>query len=340
VTTVTEQATTMTAQTIHPFAIFGAGPYTFARMQTTEDREALNAAAAAAGLPFTTNMCGGSCDLCGTAIWCVFWFRTADGREFKVGSECAQKAGEGGQVKQAKRDRKREVYEAQARATREQRLESERDANEALGHGRLTNDELAAKIEADREAAQQARRDASRHFGTVGERVKKVELRYEGSYGYESAFGIQRLYFLRRVDNDAAVVWKTSGGLGRTRADGIWEPIEKGHSFTATFTVKSHGEYKGEQQTKVERLTVEGPKKPRAPRKPRAPKTVSDQRPADEARTLRQQKLEALRNQADVLRDKLQKADDGHPFYVEHAASNRRCLELIEAELAEVEALG
>ncbi len=248
---------------LHAFSIFGAGPYRFVGLQTTEDRQAENSAASAAGLPFTTNMCGGACDLCGTAIWNVFTFETSCGRRFKVGCECATKSGEGEQVKAGKKAHKRERALEEYRRSTEARMEAERTANELLGHGRLTNAELADKIVADRKAAQQARRDASRYFGEVGKRVKKVELRYEGRYDFETLYGWQTLYFLRRVDTDAAVVWKTNAPLGQevTKGEGetsikVWEPIEKGHSFVASFTVKEHSIYKGEQQTKVSRLMV------------------------------------------------------------------------------------
>jgi hypothetical protein len=184
----------------HPFAIFGAGPYRFVGLETTEDRQATNAAASAAGLPYTTNMCGGSCDLCGQAIWNVFTFATADDRKFKVGCDCAEKAGEGQAVRDGKRERianlrdgERRERMAAERRTREEREDGERAANFLLGHGSLTDNELAEKIVADREAAQQARRDASRHFGTVGERITGVELRYEGKYAFETLYGIQKL---------------------------------------------------------------------------------------------------------------------------------------------------
>lgn len=39
---------------------------------------------------------GSSCDYCGTAIMSVFRFRGRDGREFKVGSECALRSGDAG----------------------------------------------------------------------------------------------------------------------------------------------------------------------------------------------------------------------------------------------------
>ncbi len=39
---------------------------------------------------------GGACDFCGTGIYDHYWFRSADGREFKVGCDCIRKAGDKG----------------------------------------------------------------------------------------------------------------------------------------------------------------------------------------------------------------------------------------------------
>lgn len=276
----------------HPFSVFGPGPYTFVGLETTDDRQAANAAAMNSGLTYTTNMCGGSCDLCGHEIWNVFTFKTATGRKFKVGCDCAEKAGEGHQVREGKRlhaaglraDARREYMETECRS-RDARLEAERDYNESLGHGRLTNDELVAKIEADREAEKQARRDASRHIGKPGERIKNVLLRYEGIYSYESAYGWQHLVFLRTVEGHNAIVWKTSTGrprkIVRQGDHEFSEAVEEGETFVASFTVKSHGSYQREEapraelQTKVERLTVAKPK----PEKP----AEREKRLADEA---------------------------------------------------------
>jgi hypothetical protein len=335
-----------TVTPVHPFARFGAGPYSFVSLETSEDREEKNAAAERAGLPFTTNMCGGSCDLCGTAIWNVYTFATAEGRKFKVGCECAEKAGEREQVREAKKARKREQAEESARVIRDVRLDAERDQNEALGHGRLTNDEMVAAVDAARKQAQQARRDASRHIGTVGERMKGIALRYEGHYMSEGLYGVSVLYFLRTVDGDNAVVWKTSGALP-FRADGT--EVEKGESFTATFTVKSHGSYRDEQQTSVQRLETTKPKS--TVKRVRETKAAREQRQADaadrkatEARALKQQALDAAHSRAAVLRDNLRQAAEGHPYYVENADYHRRILALTEAEIAamqsEMDALG
>lgn len=277
-----------TATPVHPFARFGAGPYSFVSLETTEDRESKNAAAERSGLPFTTNMCGGSCDLCGTAIWNVYTFATADGRKFKVGCECATKAGEGHLVREGKQVRResqrvearRERAETERR-TREERLASERAENDAAGRGRLTNDEHAAQVVAEREAQKQARRDASRHFGTIGKRIKGVELRYEGSYAYESTYGMKVIHFLRRVDSDAAVIWRTNTPIGTTDAQGRWERMADGQTFVAAFTVKAHGEYKGEQQTEVTRLKVDGPKPETQAQREQREADIADRRAAE-----------------------------------------------------------
>jgi hypothetical protein len=248
-------------------AALAAPPYLLRSIETTEDREEANAAAAAAGLPFTPNMCGGACDLCGTAIWNVWNFEGSDGRRFKVGCDCAEKVFGREVAKDFERTLRREVREEKERVTREERLERERCINEANGWGRVTNDEHAEQIKAERAAAQQARRDASRHFGTVGERLVNVELRYEGHYLTEPGmFGSKMIFFLRRIDDHAAVIWKTSPQY-LVRENGT--DVEKGQSFVCTFTVKSHGEYKGEQQTEVSRLKI-GHTKPKAVRKPKA----------------------------------------------------------------------
>jgi hypothetical protein len=330
-----------TATPVHPFARFGAGPYTFVSLETTEDREEKNAAAERSGLPFTTNMCGGSCDLCGTAIWNVYTFATAEGRKFKVGCDCAEKAGERHLVREGDRmhrdakraEKTRERMETERR-TREQRLESERVANDAAGHGRLTNDELAAKIVADREAAMQARRDASRHIGTIGERIKSVLVRYEGCYRLE--FG-GRLIFLRTVEGHHAIVWKTDGCLFKTRADGTIEPFEEGETFTSAFTVKKHSQYRGEFQTNVKVLKVMVPKV----KKPRETKAAREQRLADkaaseaaEARAKIQRRIDSAHRCAEMARENIAKGEAGHFYCSQHVDAYRTGLAESEAEIA------
>lgn len=76
----------------HPFAHIAPGPYRYLGAESTADREALAAASRSNGETYTTNMCGGSCDHCGTAISDVHRFRGSDSKVFKVGSSCVFKA--------------------------------------------------------------------------------------------------------------------------------------------------------------------------------------------------------------------------------------------------------
>lgn len=65
----------------------GAAPYTFLRV----DRGV--SYCACPGAPVQP---GGACDFCGTGIYDHFYFRSADGREFKVGCDCLRKSGDKG----------------------------------------------------------------------------------------------------------------------------------------------------------------------------------------------------------------------------------------------------
>ncbi len=75
----------------HPFSHLGPSPYKFLSSETTEDRTRINAGRAQAGELCTTNMCGGTCEHCGTEIWTVYRFQAGNGRIFKVGSSCVLK---------------------------------------------------------------------------------------------------------------------------------------------------------------------------------------------------------------------------------------------------------
>lgn len=75
---------------VHKFQIAGLGtaPYRYTGHKVLKYQ-------ACHGAPIQP---GGSCDYCGTAIMDAFYFRSADGREFKVGSDCVYKAGDRGMV--------------------------------------------------------------------------------------------------------------------------------------------------------------------------------------------------------------------------------------------------
>jgi hypothetical protein len=83
---------TTTTNAVHPFSHLGQAPYRFLGLETLEDREAKNQDKCNAGEIYTTNMSGGSCDHCGTEISNVCRFVSADGKRFKVGCDCAEKA--------------------------------------------------------------------------------------------------------------------------------------------------------------------------------------------------------------------------------------------------------
>lgn len=82
----------------------GRAPYTVLGFEGTADRVSLNREREAAGLMFTTNPCGGTCAVCGQAIFNVYRIRSADGVEFKVGPNCVAKAGDGGMKRRVKSD--------------------------------------------------------------------------------------------------------------------------------------------------------------------------------------------------------------------------------------------
>ena len=72
----------------HPFAHLAPGPYRFLGLETLEAREEMNRDRERDGLVYTTNLCGGACDHCGTSIWDVYRFQGSDGTRFKLGSSC------------------------------------------------------------------------------------------------------------------------------------------------------------------------------------------------------------------------------------------------------------
>lgn len=120
---------------VHPFACFGPGPYKLLGVQTTEDRELHNAELKDRGLPYTTNMSGGSCEYCMKEISDVWRFKCADGTTFKVGCDCAEKAFEHAPKAVALIQKTKNEVEKKKRHSREEKKISEGkawiDANEA-----------------------------------------------------------------------------------------------------------------------------------------------------------------------------------------------------------------
>lgn len=75
----------------HPLAHLGPAPYTLLGFETAADRGAVEAAKKSAGGAYTTNLCGGTCDLCGTAIFNVAHIRCGNGARIKLGCDCVEK---------------------------------------------------------------------------------------------------------------------------------------------------------------------------------------------------------------------------------------------------------
>lgn len=76
------------------FAHIAPGPYSLVGFES-EDMRAERYAHTAATVDFciqTDNLCGGTCEHCGTPIFDVYTFRASNGVKFKVGCDCAEKA--------------------------------------------------------------------------------------------------------------------------------------------------------------------------------------------------------------------------------------------------------
>jgi len=76
----------LTPAKVHAFAHLGQAPYTYVGYRHLTYQ-------ACHGAPIQV---GGSCDHCMTGIMDAYYFRSADGKEFKVGSTCVAKAGDQG----------------------------------------------------------------------------------------------------------------------------------------------------------------------------------------------------------------------------------------------------
>lgn len=99
---------------VHPFEAAGLGtaPFRFVRFEKSVFRATPDAPA----------QCGTSCDYCATGIMNVFWCRSAEGREFKVGCDCVFKTcWKDDTLRQEVRKAQRDVQRATQTAKREAR---------------------------------------------------------------------------------------------------------------------------------------------------------------------------------------------------------------------------
>ena len=148
-------------------------------------------------------------------------------------------------------------HEAKLEAARIKRQEK-RLAECDAGH---EEEERKAAEEAERKAAEEAERKAiSQHIGKVGDRVqltatleKAVNIEVPSFGGYGTS--MMTIYTL--VDgNGNKLVWKTNGSLGKWVTDNDYKSVEEGEQITIKATIKNHGEYKGENQTEIQRVKL------------------------------------------------------------------------------------
>jgi len=264
----------MVNQELHVFEEAGLGkaPFRFLSVQDSSvgvNENGMVRIASKSGVDTWTKP-GGSCDFCGTYIVHFCWIKSADGKEFKVGSDCVRKTGDQGLKK---------VVAAEVRLKRsERRREREMAKIEKLDHnilrfgkykgmtiedvkkedtdylvwivqnmtakahartiklieeaikGELAQVEEVIEKQEELEKQKEEKRMSSIHISQVGRRIE-LELTHTGNYSWDSMYGTQTLYFFEDSDGNA-FVWKTTSGLSRE------VPIEEGSSICSYKSVE------------------------------------------------------------------------------------------------------
>src|ERR1700748_513259 len=225
----------------------------------------------------------GSCAYCGTGIKYNYIIKSSAGNTFVVGAECVAKTGDAGLISTVKAERKRIATEkriakreagfaarkAQWEAERLARAEDFKTLNAeliaratAIGamefkgwfiadvlmgglEGRYVSDKaLAAVTEAvTREELLIQYRKNSRHIGTVGKR-QVFEVTVERVYPFAGSYGVTYIVSMRDAAGNAVV-----------SMSGAFNP-KVGENLRIKATVKEHTVYKGEHQTKVQRVAA------------------------------------------------------------------------------------
>jgi hypothetical protein len=151
-------------------------------------------------------------------------------------------------------------HEAKLEAARIKRQEK-RLAKWDADHAEEIAKRKAEAEEAERKAAEEAERKAiSQHIGNVGDRVqmtvtleKAVSIEIPSFCGY----GTSTMTIYTLVDeNGNKLVWKTNSSLGKWVTDNDYKTVEEGEQITIKATIKNHGEYKGENQTEIQRVKL------------------------------------------------------------------------------------
>lgn len=107
-------------------------------------------------------------------------------------------------------------------------------------HARETEKTLAREREAKNNAA------ATYFPAEPKTRVKGVKVKYLRSIGYESQWGAGYFHLFTTVEGGHTLKWSTGTAM---------DNVEPGTEYTATFTVKSHDEFRGAKQTSISRMT-------------------------------------------------------------------------------------
>lgn len=102
------------------------------------------------------------------------------------------------------------------------------------------------------------RRESAGHFGEAKKRYRKVSLRPISSKPFESLYGSGlRVKFVDREGHN--FTWMTSSELPAPLTNPAdYNSLYTDRWFDCDFTVKAHEEFKGEQVTRVTRVTVHG----------------------------------------------------------------------------------
>jgi len=90
---------------------------------------------------------------------------------------------------------------------------------------------------------------ASTHYPVeIKTRVRGVKVQYLRSIGYESQFGVGFFHLFTTVEGGHTLKWSTGSPM---------DNVQPGTEYTATFTVKSHDEFRGAKQTSISRAVLD-----------------------------------------------------------------------------------
>lgn len=112
------------------------------------------------------------------------------------------------------------------------------------------------KAKAEEAKAEAAKFPKSDWFGVIGTRYRGQAVTMVRSIGLpDNGFGPSVLLVLR-MDGGQVLKWKTAYTPEVKGQDGRWKRAEAGERFVADFTVKGHGEFREERETRVNRVVL------------------------------------------------------------------------------------